>query len=207
MNNPFDELHEQERHWTLSDEGIEITYDADFLVDVDADRQFAALKTEIPWRRFQMSTPDGPRAVPRMISWHADADLSYKYGVVTHAWQAWTPTLLEVRGLLEAKLGIYFNGVLANLYENERDSVSPHADDERDMVDGAAIASVSFGATREFVVRHMTNRNRYATHLEHGSLLVMSGDTQRVSRHSVPKAKRACGPRINLTYRIARGSG
>jgi alkylated DNA repair dioxygenase AlkB len=37
--------------------------------------------------------------------------------------------------------------------------------------------------------------------LEHGSLIVMAGDTQKVSRHGIPKAKRSCGPRINLTFR------
>jgi alkylated DNA repair dioxygenase AlkB len=206
MGNPFEEIYDQGRRWTLNDAGIELVYDADFFPAHEADRLFATLRSEIPWRRVVMQTPDGPKTVPRMISWHADAPLGYTYGTVSHAWQDWTPALLEVRSRLEEKIGVRFNGVLANFYENERDSVSPHADDERDMVAGAPIASVSLGCVREFVVRHMISRARHVIPLEHGSLLVMSGDTQKVSRHSIPKAKRACDPRVNLTFRIAQGN-
>lgn len=205
--NPFEQIAEQNRRWTLSDEGIEIAYDADFLPEQDADRLFLALQHEIPWKRIMMPTPDGPRPVPRMISWHADEHFGYTYGTVRHPWQGWTPALLELRAHVQDRLGFYFNGVLANFYANERDSVSPHADDEFDMVEEAPIASVSLGCTRQFVVRHMITRSRHVIPLEHGSLLVMSGATQKVSRHSVPKAKHPCDPRINLTFRSAAGCG
>lgn len=204
MTNPFDELYEKSRRWSLEDDGIEIQYDGLFLEPEEADRLFAALKHEIAWVRHVIPTPDGPRTVPRMISWHADPGLSYSYGTLTHDWQDWTSSLREVRDLLEQRTGVRYNGVLANFYENERDSVSAHADDERDMEPGAPIASVSLGATREFVVKHTTTGSRHVLPLEHGSLLVMSGRTQQVSRHGVPKAKRTCGPRINLTFRVTR---
>jgi alkylated DNA repair dioxygenase AlkB len=202
--NPFDEIHTQSRRWSIQDHGIELEYDADFLPAADADRLFEDLKTEIAWRRVVVQTAGGPKTVPRMISWHADEGLTYSYSGLTHSWQAWTPALSELRGRLAQYLGITFNGCLANFYENERDSVSMHADDERDMEEGAPIASISLGHVREFVVRHNETRARHVIPLEHGSLIVMRGDTQKVSRHGIPKAKRSCGPRINLTFRSTR---
>lgn len=199
--NPFDDIHTKSRKWRLVDEGIELDYDADFLTREDADRLFEALKTEIGWHRVVINTPGGPQTVPRMISWHADEGLTYSYSGLTHAWQDWTPALAEVRDRLEAKTGTRFNGCLANFYENERDSVSMHSDDEEDMEDGAPIASVSLGHVREFVVRHKETKARHVIPLEHGSLILMEGDTQKVSRHGVPKSRRTCGPRINLTFR------
>ena len=197
--NPFDDIHTQSRKWSLNDHGIDITYDADFLSGDDADRLFEALKTEISWRRAVIHTPGGPKTVPRMISWHADEGLTYSYSGLTHGWQGWTPAMREIKDA--ERLGTKFNGCLANFYENERDSVSMHSDDEDDMEDGAPIASISLGQLREFVVKHKETKARHVIPLEHGSLIVMAGDTQKVSRHGIPKAKRSCGPRINLTFR------
>lgn len=204
--NPFEEIHTQSQRWHLKDEGIDIRYDGEFLSPGDADRLFEDLKTSIRWERKVVQTPGGPKTMPRMISWHADTGLTYTYVGVRHQWQDWTPALVEVRDRLQGVTGIRFNGVLANFYENERDSVSPHADDEDDMEEGFPIASVSLGATREFIVKHMTTGSRHVIPLEHGSLLVMGGETQKVSRHGIPKAKRTIGPRINLTFRRTRHS-
>jgi alkylated DNA repair dioxygenase AlkB len=199
--NPFEDIHTKSRKWDLADDGIQLRYDADFLPQHDADRLFEALKVEIDWHRVVINTPGGPQTVPRMISWHADPGLTYSYSGLTHRWQEWTPALAEVRDRLEARTGVRFNGVLANFYENERDSVSMHADDEEDMEDGASIASVSLGHVREFVVRHNETRAKHIIPLEHGSLILMEGITQRVARHGIPKSRRTCGPRINLTFR------
>jgi alkylated DNA repair dioxygenase AlkB len=202
MSNPFETIENESRRWVVDDDGIELDYDADFLAPHDADRLFQALKTEIDWRRVVVQTPAGPKTVPRMISWHADEGLTYAYSGLVHQWQPWTPALAELRGRIVQRLGVPFNGCLANLYENERDSVAMHADDESDMAPGAPIASVSLGEVREFVVRHLVSRRKHVLPLGHGSLVVMKGDTQKVSRHGVPKAKRSCGPRINLTFRV-----
>jgi alkylated DNA repair dioxygenase AlkB len=199
--NPFENIHANSRRWSLEDEGIEVVYDADLLSVEDADRLFEALKTEVNWQRAVVQTPGGPKTVPRMISWHADEGLTYLYSGLTHPWQTWTPAMREIKDAVERKTGHRFNGCLANFYENERDSVNMHSDDESNMEPDAPIASVSLGATREFVVKHKETGTRHVMPLEHGSLVVMSGATQRVSRHGIPKTKRSCGSRINLTFR------
>jgi alkylated DNA repair dioxygenase AlkB len=64
------------------------------------------------------------------------------------------------------------------------------------------IASVSLGAERRFALRHNVTRERVEVVLPHGSVLVMSGDSQHRWRHQVPKTAKPVGPRINLTFRV-----
>lgn len=201
MSNPFDILDEEASRWSVSEAGLELEYDGSFIPSDDADAFFESLLHEVNWKRPTVQTPGGPKKVPRMISWHADPGLTYSYSGLTHQWQAWTSAMLDIRELLKERTGIEFNGCLANLYENERDSVSMHADDEDDMEPGAPIASVSLGCVRDFVVKHTTTKTRRVVPLEHGSLIIMGGRTQEVARHGIPKAKHACTRRINLTFR------
>lgn len=204
MSNPFDSLEESTSQWSVSEEGLELEYDGSFLPSEVADTLFEALLHEVSWKRPVVQTPGGPKKVPRMISWHADPGLTYSYSGLTHAWKPWTPAMLDIRDRLKERVGIVFNGCLANLYENERDSVSMHADDEDDMEPGAPIASVSLGGVRDFVVKHNLTKSRRVISLEHGSLILMGGRTQEVSRHGIPKATYACERRINLTFRRTR---
>jgi alkylated DNA repair dioxygenase AlkB len=76
-----------------------------------------------------------------------------------------------------------------------------HSDDERSLGKDSAIASVSLGAERKFLLRHKQTKETVPVMLEDGSLLVMKGTTQTHWQHSIPKSKRVVNPRINLTFR------
>jgi alkylated DNA repair dioxygenase AlkB len=95
--------------------------------------------------------------------------------------------------------------VLANLYRDGRDSVGFHADDEPELGpsrDDIAIASLSLGAERRFVLKHRRSGARHLFELGHGALLVMTGRTQHHYVHAVPKTERPVQPRLNLTFRV-----
>lgn len=77
------------------------------------------------------------------------------------------------------------------------------ADDERDLVPLAAIASVSFGATRRFDLRHFDGE-KLSINLEDGSVLIMAGELQQYWKHQVPIQRKIKEPRINLTFRVMR---
>jgi len=99
-------------------------------------------------------------------------------------------------------LRIDFNSVLANLYRDGRDSMGWHSDDEPELGAQPAIASLSLGSTRRFVLKHRNDPSRkFALELPHGSLLLMRGATQANYRHALPRTARPVGPRINLTFR------
>lgn len=94
-------------------------------------------------------------------------------------------------------------------YKDGGDHIGEHRDDERELVPRSPIASVSFGACRDFVFRHCDSRGKNATRhikpiklqLAHGSLLMMKYPTNVYWYHSLPTRKRVLAPRINLTFR------
>lgn len=148
-------------------------------------------------------------AVPRLVAYHGDPGCAYRYSGQTYEPAAWTPGLARLRALLEHRTGLRYTGVLANFYRDGRDSVGWHADDERELgphPDDVAIASLSLGATRRFVLRHRTSGARRALALADGSLLVMRGRTQRDWRHALPKTRAPVGARLNLSFRVVQAA-
>ena len=96
-----------------------------------------------------------------------------------------------------------FNSVLLNYYRDNRDSMGFHSDDEPELGERPVIASVSLGEERTLVLKHQLNKlaKPVRLRLASGSVLLMKGETQRYWKHGVAKKTRACGPRINLTFR------
>ena len=90
---------------------------------------------------------------------------------------------------------------MANLYRNERDSNGWHSDNEKELGVQPAIASLSLGATRKFLLKHNLTKQKIALVLEPGSLFLMRGETQEKWLHCLPKTKKTQNPRINLTFR------
>nr|WP_257388128.1 alpha-ketoglutarate-dependent dioxygenase AlkB [Tahibacter caeni] len=163
---------------------------------------FAQLQAEIPWERHRLQIFGREVDSPRLSCWIGDADAVYTYSRTRFVPRPWTPVLAELRGGLQALCAQSFNSVLCNLYRDGRDHMGLHSDDEPELGPVPVIASLSFGATRRFRLRHKRDK---ATGLElalnSGSLLLMAGATQRNYRHDLPRALRVQAPRINLTFR------
>ncbi len=139
---------------------------------------------------------------PRLSSWIGDPDTSYRYSGTTFDPHPWPDSLLALRCRLSAELATSFNSVLANRYRSGSDSMGWHSDDERELGPTPVIASVSLGATRRFVLKHRDEPSIKAEiALEHGSLLVMRGETQRFYRHCLSRTAKPVAERINLTFR------
>ena len=77
-----------------------------------------------------------------------------------------------------------------------------HADNEPELGPNPTLASVSFGAERRFDLRHRISNEKVQIVLPHGSILVMSGETQSHWMHAIAKTKKVREPRVNLTYRL-----
>lgn len=93
--------------------------------------------------------------------------------------EPWNAPLERLRDRLQEALGLRFNTALANLYRDGNDTVGWHADDEPELGDAPVIASISLGATRDFILRHRAQSELVqAISLDHGSMLVMEGETQ-----------------------------
>lgn len=169
----------------------------------EPDEVMARLLAEIEWRQDIAMIVGRPVKLPRLTAWHGDA--GYRYSGIDNPPKAWTPLLLELRSVAERVAGSAFNSVLLNLYRDGSDGMGWHADDERPLGQDPVIASLSFGATRRFRLKHRTEPgNSLTLELPPGSCLVMAGALQHHWRHALPKTRRAVGPRVSLTFRLIR---
>lgn len=173
-----------------------------FLGDAEAERAFAALLAAVPWEQHRITIMGRSVDSPRRSCWIGDPGTDYTYSRTRFAPHPWPAALLPIREKLTAALAVPFNSVLANLYRDGADAMGWHADDERELGPEPVIASISLGATRRFAMKHRKTGTRLDIALEPGSLLVMSGTTQRHWVHALPRTKKPVGPRINLTFRV-----
>lgn len=163
---------------------------------------FACLHAEIPWEQHRLRIFGRAVDSPRLSCWIGDAAAVYTYSRTRFEPRPWTPALRELRAALAAICGEVYNSVLCNLYRDGGDAMGWHSDSEPELGPTPAIASLSFGATRRFRLRHRRDPAlRAEIPLESGSLLLMAGTTQSNYRHDLPRTARETGPRINLTFR------
>lgn len=169
----------------------------------ETDAFMRRLQAETPWRQ-EVITLWGKRHLqPRLSAWYGDPGRAYAYSGVVLEPLPWTETLSCIKTGVERVTDCRFNSVLLNLYRDEDDSVGWHSDAEPELGSHPVIASLSFGETRTFRMRHKSRKEQkpVAIDLADGNLLLMSGPTQRHWQHAVMKERAPCGPRINLTFR------
>jgi len=165
----------------------------------ESDGYYNTLLANTNWKETDLTVYDKTHIVPRMISWYEDKS---NPGADPNGLD-WTPELLAIKQRVEAETGITFNSVLLNLYRNGKDGVGWHSDRTDNFGQNQIIASVSFGETRPFRLRHKTKKDIPVLEipLTHGALLLMAGTTQTHWEHHIPKTSKDILPRINLTFR------
>jgi alkylated DNA repair dioxygenase AlkB len=188
----FDEGRKQFKDFALP--GTDLRLWEQFFSRTESDNYYKLFLETCPWQQRQRKMWDKLIPDPRLTAYYGG-----EKGL------PWTKELYTVKERVEATAGVQFNRVLLNYYRDGNDSVSWHSDTL--PADGVhhEIASVTFGETRLFKVRHKTDSdiNQVSIPLTHGSFLLMGASMQDLYEHHVPKTKKAVGPRINLTFRIA----
>jgi alkylated DNA repair dioxygenase AlkB len=184
-------------------------YHPGFLDRTCADRSLKLLWRELKWQQAEITLFGRRLMQPRLIAWYGDSSARYSYSALSLDPEPWHPLLAELKSRLEAFTKMPFNSVLANAYRNGDDSMGWHRDDEPELGHRPVIASLSLGAPRKFLVRTIEKpaagrRKSERLTLEHGSLLLMSADSQASYQHALPKTRQKTGLRINLTYRMVR---
>ncbi|MFH4966036.1 alpha-ketoglutarate-dependent dioxygenase AlkB [Gaetbulibacter sp. M235] len=168
-----------------------------------SDHYFKLLLNSIEWQQDYITVFGKTYLQPRLTSLYANNKLPYTYSNITMQPKAFTKELLEIKQATEKEINTNFTSCLANLYRNGQDSNGWHADDEKELGSQPIIASVTFGAERIFHFKHKFEPQlKTKIILNHGSLLIMKGDTQKFWQHQLPKTKKIISERINLTFRI-----
>ncbi|CAF1058647.1 unnamed protein product [Adineta ricciae] len=185
----------------------------DFINKEETNSLFDHLMKELNFEHTQITMYGKPIHLPRLQSWFADEGIVVKELFQKQKQHVWTSPMQMLKAQLEKQLNVKFDYCLVNLYRDGNDYINFHADNEAKDI----IASITLGATRKFLVRHLrcfgknltrkrkqlTNPEKkdYEFSLTNGSLIVMSGATQQYWKHSVPKEKHVKTPRLNLTFR------
>jgi alkylated DNA repair dioxygenase AlkB len=159
----------------------------------------------IPWKQDEVVMFGKKIITKRKVAWFADAGITYTYAGVKKSGLEWTSALIRIKQKVEGLTGAKYNACLLNLYHEGEEGMGWHQDNEKEMVTGSSIASLSFGAVRKFVFKHAKTNERLDIELDHGSLLDMKGAIQQHWYHSLPKTKRVKQMRINLTFRLMHG--
>ena len=161
------------------------------------------LTNDIKWKREKIRMWGREIVTKKRIAWYADEGKSYTYSGSTFHPDQWNELLLEIKKYVEQYMNFQFNSVLLNEYPNGKVGMGWHSDDERELGIDPIIASLSFGANRDFIFKHKTDKSvdNIKIHLKSGSLLLMLGSTQHHWKHSLPKRLKVREPRINLTFR------
>lgn len=182
-----------------------IFYPAAFTT-AEADRFLKNLKQETFWQQDNIKMYGKEIPLPRLTAWYGDSGRNYTYSGIAMNPHPWNSTLRKIKQRVEQLAQVNFNSVLLNLYRTGSDSVNWHSDDEPELAPGLPIASVSFGGTRRFLMKHKTKTevDQFELKLTHGSVLLMRGETQQYWLHQVPKTRKKVDPRINLTWRVIR---
>ena len=156
---------------------------------------------QLPWQEEYIKMFGKLVKVPRKVIWVGDKGATYTYSNVKHTPLPWPECLKIIRQKLNVDLKCDFNSALLNLYENGTQYMGWHSDNEAELGPDPCIASISFGASRRFLIRSKTTIHKYEYLLSHGSLLVMRGDIQDNFNHCLPKMLKVKEKRINVTFR------
>ncbi len=164
---------------------------------------FENLKNGIAWKHEKIKLFGRWVLQPRLTAWYGDEGTDYVYSGLKNRPLSWNPLLLKMKDLVEDISQATYNSVLLNYYRDGQDSMGWHQDNEKALGLYPIIASLSFGASREFQMRHKMDKSvpTIKSCLENGNLLIMSGKTQQWWQHQIPKTKKPVGERINLTFR------
>jgi alkylated DNA repair dioxygenase AlkB len=182
----------------------ELIFHPAFFPPAESDRLLQALVQTTPWRQDKIRLFGQEYDQPRLTAWYGDPGKTYTYSGLRLEPLPWTRLLLEIKHRVEREAQVAFNSVLLNYYRHGQDSMGWHSDDEPELGKNPVIASLSFGGSRRFSLRHKFRKEvaRVSLELGHGSLLLMAGPTQHFWKHQVAKTAKVVEPRLNLTFRV-----
>ncbi|KAL1132061.1 hypothetical protein AAG570_010019 [Ranatra chinensis] len=194
----------------ICENGLNLEYVENFLDAKEADNLLKVLEQQITYMDPELTKVrvfGKWHHIPRQQVAFGDAGLSYKFSGTRIKACGWPDILEPLRDRLQHSTNQRYNFVLVNRYRDGQDHIGEHRDDEKELDGDAAIASISLGQPRRFVLRHVSTVRKLGGpppirfELGHGSLLLMKPPTNQYWYHSLPVSKTANGVRINLTFR------
>jgi len=184
----------------LPQDGIALYYEK-IIADEQIEPLYNALLNNIQWENERVVMFGKEIITKRKVALYSDPSIAYRYASKTKIGLPWIDTLIEIKNITESVTKESYNACLLNLYHNGEESMGWHSDNEKEIITGSSIASLSLGANRKFSFKHKETKETISIELENGSLLEMKGTIQSRWWHALPKSKKVTDARINLTFR------
>jgi len=195
------DLFSDNQHSNLLPYDGNVIYHGVIIANKEANFYFNELYNHISWRHDEIIIFGKHHVTNRKVAFYGNKSYSYVYSNITKKALPWVYPLMELKTIVEHKTGAFYNACLLNFYHNGTESMGWHSDDEVELQEGTSIASLSFGAERNFSFKHKRTNAQFSLIVDHGSLLEMKEDTQKHWLHRLPPSKLITRPRINLTFR------
>jgi alkylated DNA repair dioxygenase AlkB len=184
----------------LPQDGIALYYEK-IIAEQEVLELYDALFNNIHWEHERVIMFGKEIITKRKVAFYSDPSISYRYASKTKIGLPWTNTLITIKNIIESFTQESYNACLLNLYHNGEESMGWHSDNEKEIIAGSSIASLSLGATRKFSFKHKMSKATISIELANGSLLEMKGSVQNHWWHALIKSKKVTAARINLTFR------
>jgi alkylated DNA repair dioxygenase AlkB len=164
------------------------------------------LINEVVWKHDELTLYGKKIITKRQVAFEGDEHIAYTYSKQQKIASPWSHVVLEFKQKIEKELQTQFNGCLLNLYATGEIGMAWHSDNEPELDAEGIIASLSFGVTRTFQLKHKQSGEKIDVKLENGSLVVMDMHSQKHWMHQLKKEPKIKEPRVNLTFRQFKSS-
>ena len=163
-----------------------------------------------PFNQFKFKTLDDEMPFIRSHSNRSTCfygQYSYSYGNIVHEPQPLPPPnsylysiLAHLRNIIP---NIQYNSVLVTKYNDGRDSLGFHSDNEPEIVAGSDIFTISLGGPRVACFKKISDPDgtKFEIPLKHGDVFIMSKNSQSHYEHCIPPDS-SSHPRISITCRL-----
>ena len=179
-----------------------LRYFENFYSEEETKTIFEELYLQTSWQQDNITVFGKTYAQPRLTALFSNNSQTYSYSGIKMHPNMITPQLISIQQKISKVCNYDFNSVLLNLYRDGKDSNGWHSDNEKELGENPVIASVSFGASRFFHMKHKSIKELFLKiPLTRGSLMIMEGTTQKYWLHKIAKTARPVESRINLTFR------
>src|SRR5690606_29709891 len=94
----------------------------------DADFYLETLLSRIEWKNDEAVIFGRRIITKRKVAWYGDRPFEYTYSNTTKSALPWTEDLLELKAMVEERVGEKFNSCLLNLYHSGDEGMAWHSD-------------------------------------------------------------------------------
>jgi alkylated DNA repair dioxygenase AlkB len=185
----------------LPTDGV-LRYISQFLTLIESDELFRKLHNELNWQPDVIKMYGKEIITARKVIWMSQNNLPYTYSGTLKQGIPFTEEIAFLKNKLEQYTNTKFNACLLNFYQNGKQAMGWHSDNESSIVPNSTIASISLGAERDFYFKHKQSNQKVSVFLENGSLCLMENQIQQYWLHQLPVRTKVLAPRINLTFRL-----